>query len=107
MLRQRVRRRSDEVPARVDTRTKRMLVRLQPGEVAVIDHEDLDRVAAEGLVARGAAAVVNASPSITGRYPNLGPLILVRAGIPLIDGVGTLLMQKVKEGTGLRVKDDR
>jgi uncharacterized membrane-anchored protein len=88
-------------------RTKRLLVRLQPGEVAVIDHEDLDRVAAEGLVARGAAAVVNASPSITGRYPNLGPLILVRAGIPLVDGVGTLLMQKVKDGTGLRVTDDR
>jgi uncharacterized membrane-anchored protein len=97
----------EDAAARVDARTKRMLVRLQPGEVAVIDHEDLDRVAAEGLVARGAAAVVNASPSITGRYPNLGPLILVRAGIPLIDGVGTLLMQKVKEGTGLRVKDDR
>jgi len=97
----------EDAAARVDSRTKRMLVRLQPGEVAVIDHEDLDRVAAEGLVARGAAAVVNASPSITGRYPNLGPLILVRAGIPLIDGVGTLLMQKVKEGTGLRVKDDR
>ena len=97
----------EDAAARVDARTKRMLVRLQPGEVAVIDHEDLDRVAAEGLVARGTAAVVNASPSITGRYPNLGPLILVRAGIPLIDGVGTLLMQKVKEGTGLRVKDDR
>jgi len=97
----------EDAAARVDSRTKRMLVRLQPGEVAVIDHEDLDRVAAEGLVARGAAAVVNASPSITGRYPNLGPLILVRAGIPLIDGVGTLLMQKVKEGTALRVKDDR
>src|ERR671919_1183486 len=107
MLRQRVRRRSDEVPARVDGRTKRLLTRLLPGEVAVIDHEDLDRVAAEALVVRGAAAVVNASPSITGRYPNLGPLILVRAGIPLVDGVGPLVMRKVKEGTGLRVRDDR
>jgi uncharacterized membrane-anchored protein len=91
----------------VDARTKRLLVRLRPGELAVIDHEDLDRVAAEGLVARGAAAVVNASPSITGRYPNLGPLILVRAGIPLVDGVGKLLMQKVKEGARLRVEEDR
>jgi uncharacterized membrane-anchored protein len=96
-----------DAAARVDARTKRLLVRLQPGEVAVIDHEDLDRVAAEGLVARGAAAVINASPSITGRYPNLGPLILVRAGIPLVDGVGGLVMQKVKEGTGLRVSEDR
>jgi uncharacterized membrane-anchored protein len=75
--------------------------------VAVIDHEDLDRVAAEGLVARGAGAVVNASPSITGRYPNLGPLVLLRAGVPLVDGVGKLLMEKVKEGARLRVEGDR
>jgi uncharacterized membrane-anchored protein len=107
MLRQRARRRADDLPARVDGRTKRLLTRLRPGDVAVIDHEDLDRVAAEGLVARGVAAVVNASPSITGRYPNLGPLILVRAGIPLVDGVGPLLMRKVREGDRLRVEDDR
>ena len=93
--------------ARVDARTKRLLVRLQPGEVAVIDHEDLDRVAAEGLVARGAAAVVNARPSITGRYPNLGPLVLLRAGIPLIDTVGPLLLRKVREGAEVRVDGDR
>ena len=107
MLRQRVRRRSDGASARVDGRTKRLLTRLRPGEVAVIDHEDLDRVAAEGLVARGAAAVVNARPSITGRYPNLGPLVLVRAGIPLVDGVGRLLMRKVREGDRVRVEGDR
>src|SRR5688500_6391309 len=88
-------------------RTKRLLVRLRPGEVAVIDHEDLDRVAAEGLVARGAAAVVNASPSVTGRYPNLGPLVLVSAGVALIDGVGKLLMQKLRDGTPLRLDGDR
>lgn len=93
--------------ARVDGRTKRLLTRLRPGEVAVIDHEDLDRVSAEGLIARGAAAVVNASPSITGRYPNLGPLILVRAGVPLIDRVGKLLMDKVREGGPLDVDGDR
>jgi uncharacterized membrane-anchored protein len=107
MLRQRARRRSDQASVRVDRRTKRLLTRLRPGEVAVIDHEDLDRVAAEGLVARGASAVVNASPSITGRYPNLGPLVLVRAGIPLVDGVGRLLMQKIREGDRIRVEGDR
>jgi uncharacterized membrane-anchored protein len=107
MLRQRVRRRSDDSSARVDARTKRLLTRLRPGEVAVINHEDLDRVAAEGLVARGAAAVVNASRSITGRYPNLGPLILVRAGIPLVDGVGPLMMRKVREGDRIQVDGDR
>jgi uncharacterized membrane-anchored protein len=58
-------------------------------------------------VAKGAAAVVNASPSITGRYPNLGPLILVQAGVPLIDDVGPLLMRKVKEGVPIRIEHDR
>jgi uncharacterized membrane-anchored protein len=99
--------RREAVSARVDPRTKRLLTRLRPGEVAVIAHEDLDRVAAEGLVAKGAAAVVNALPSITGRYPNLGPLVLVQAGVPLVDEVGPLLLQKVKEGAPVRVDGDR
>ncbi len=73
----------------------------------MIDHEDLDRVSAEGIVSSGAAAVVNASRSISGRYPNLGPLILVDAGVPLIDGVGPLLMEKVREGDVLRLEGDR
>ena len=66
--------------ARVDRRTKNLLRRVQPGEVAIIDHEDLDRVAAEELVAKGVSAVVNASPSISGRYPNLGPADRRRGG---------------------------
>jgi len=73
----------------------------------VIDHEDLDRVAAEELVARGVSAVVNAAPSISGRYPNLGPLILVENGVVLVDGVGKLLMKKVKEGDRIRLEGDR
>ena len=93
--------------ARVDRRTKNLLRRIQPGEVAVIDHEDLDRVAAEELVSKQISAVVNAAPSISGRYPNLGPLIVVDAGVPLIDGVGKLLTSKVREGDRVRVQDDR
>jgi uncharacterized membrane-anchored protein len=73
----------------------------------VIDHEDLDRVAAEELVAKGVSAVVNAARSISGRYPNLGPLIVVEAGIPLIDTVGKLLMSKVREGEQIRLEGDR
>src|SRR5205085_7256247 len=65
---------------RVDARTKTLLRRVQPGEIAIIDHEDLDRVAAEELVASGVSAVVNSASSIRGRYPNMGPLILVQAG---------------------------
>jgi uncharacterized membrane-anchored protein len=99
--------RATDRPARVDRRTKRLIQRIQPGEVAVIDHEDLDRVAAEGLVERGVSAVVNAGRSITGRYPNLGPLILADNGIPLVDGVGKLLIPKVSEGQLVRLEEDR
>jgi uncharacterized membrane-anchored protein len=93
--------------ARVDRRTKDLIPRVNPGDVAVIDHEDLDRVAAEGLVEAGVSAVVNASTSISGRYPNLGPLILADAGVPLIDHVGALLLDKVREGDVLRLVGDR
>jgi uncharacterized membrane-anchored protein len=93
--------------ARVDRRTKNLLRRVEPGEVAIIDHEDLDRVAAEELVAKGVSAVVNASPSISGRYPTLGPLIVVEAGIVLIDNVGKLLLGKVREGDAIRLEYDR
>jgi uncharacterized membrane-anchored protein len=93
--------------ARVDRRTKRLLRRIQPGEIAVLDHEDLDRISAEGLVERGVSAVVNASRSISGRYPNLGPLVLMEHGVPLIDGVGKVLVRKVQEGDPLRVDGDR
>ncbi|MBA2365016.1 MAG: hypothetical protein H0V77_01040 [Actinobacteria bacterium] len=84
--------------ARVDARTKRLLSRLHPGEIAIIDHEDLDRVSAEGLISRQVGAVVNASRSSTGRYPNLGPLLLRTAGIPLLDEAGPAVMQLI-EGT--------
>ncbi len=89
--------------ARVDRRTKNLIPRLVPGEVAVIDHEDLDRVAAEGLIMAGAGAVVNASRSISGRYPNLGPLLLAAANIPLIDDVGPEVIDQVREGQVLQV----
>ena len=83
------------------------MTRIEPGDVAVIDHEDLDRVAAEALVRVGVAAVVNAAPSISGRYPNLGPMILEDAGVPLVDRVGTLVLQKIREGDPVRLEHDR
>jgi uncharacterized membrane-anchored protein len=81
--------------------------RAGPGDIAVIDHEDLDRVSAEALLAAGVAGVVNAARSTSGRYPNLGPSILVDAGVPLIDTVGPLLLEKVSEGAPLRLDGDR
>ncbi|MGA9160744.1 MAG: putative cytokinetic ring protein SteA [Actinomycetota bacterium] len=91
----------------MDARTKRLSQRVLPGEIAVIDHEDLDRVSAEALIAAGVGGVVNASRSISGRYPNLGPIRLLEAGIPLIDTVGPLLMRKVREGDAMRLDGDR
>jgi uncharacterized membrane-anchored protein len=89
--------------ARVDRRTKNLIPRLQPGDIAVIDHEDLDRVAAEGLILAKAAAVVNAARSSSGRYPNLGPLLLAAAGIPVVDDVGMKVLTAVREGQLLEV----
>jgi uncharacterized membrane-anchored protein len=93
--------------ARLDRRTKNLTKRLRPGDIAVIDHLDIDRVSADSLVACKVAAVVNAAPSTSGRYPNLGPGILVEAGIPLVDGVGKEILTRVKEGTELRVEGNR
>jgi len=92
---------------RLDRRTKNLTKRLRPGDVAVIDHVDIDRASAEALVACRVAAVVNVSESISGRYPNLGPEILVDAGIPLVDGVGKDVLSAVKEGTTVRVDGNR
>lgn len=89
--------------ARLDRRTKRLVGRLRPGDIAVIDHVDLDRVAADSLVAVGVAAVLNAKPSVSGRYPNLGPEVLVKAGIPLLDDLGEGVFQQIREGDVVRI----
>ena len=103
-----LRRRAAPVPgagiARVDRRTKNLTKRLLPGDVAVIDHLDLDKVSADALVGCRPAAVLNASPSISGRYPNLGPQIILDAGIPLIDDLGAGLMTGLAEGTPVRLE---
>jgi uncharacterized membrane-anchored protein len=93
--------------ARVDRRTKDLAKRILPGEVAVIDHEDLDMVATESLVAAGVVAVVNASACISGRYPNPGPLMLPAAGVAVVDGVGADVMDEVVDGTPVLVDGDR
>ncbi len=90
--------------ARVDKRTKNLLSRLQPREIAVIDHQDIDRIAAEGIIERQPAAVLNASRSSSGRYPNIGALLLVSAGIPVIDDIGKGIMD-TSEGARLSIDD--
>ncbi|RKS77851.1 putative membrane-anchored protein [Motilibacter peucedani] len=91
-------------PCRVDRRTKNLTKRIKPGEIAVIDHLDLDRVSAEALVAKRVGAVVNASPSSSGRYPNLGPDIVLAAGIPLVDACGPDVMA-IPDGSTVRLDE--
>ena len=91
--------------ARLDRRTKNLTKRLRPGDIALIDHVDLDRVSAEALADRQVAAVVNVAESISGRYPNLGPEILAEAEIPLIDGVGEDILKLVSEGDVIRIDE--
>jgi uncharacterized membrane-anchored protein len=92
--------------ARLDRRTKNLTRRLEPGEIAIIDHSDLDRVSAEALIKRQVAAVVNAAPSMSGRYPHLGPQLLVEAGIPLVDDVSPDVFDQVREGQAVRLDGD-
>src|SRR5688500_193330 len=89
---------------RVARRTNNLTKRLRPGDIAVIDHVDIDRVSADALVGTKVAAVVNAAPSISGRYPNLGPEILINAGIPLLDDVGREVFAQLKEGVQVRLE---
>jgi uncharacterized membrane-anchored protein len=89
--------------ARLDRRTKNLVKRLSPGDIAIIDHRDLDRLSADALIERQVGAVVNVSASISGRYPNYGPQLLMEAGIPLLDEAGPDVFSRVSEGTTVRL----
>ena len=91
--------------ARVDRRTDGLLRRVKAGDIVILDQVDLDRSTADALVAAEVAAVVNASPSISGRFPNLGPEALVAAGITLVDGIGTEAMHAIKDGSRIRLHE--
>ena len=93
-----------EGTARLGERTKHLVKRLHPGDVAVIDHLNIDRIAAEELIEAGVAAVLNASQSSDGRYPNSGPLMLAHAGIRLVDAPGAGLFELLEDGDTVRVE---
>jgi uncharacterized membrane-anchored protein len=86
-------------------RTKELVRRLVAGDVAIIDHADLDRIAAEDLAATGVRAVVNVAPSSTGRYPNAGPLVLARAGVRLVDAPAAPLFEELRDGDPVVIVD--
>ena len=89
---------------RLGKRTKRLVKGLHPGDIAVIDHEDIDRVSGEDLVASGVRCVLNAARSSTGRYPNVGPLVLAEAGVHLVDLPGSPLFTELSEGEAVTVR---
>ncbi|MGB4593885.1 MAG: putative cytokinetic ring protein SteA [Coriobacteriia bacterium] len=91
--------------ARLDRRTKDLVKRLGRNDIAIIDHVDMDRVSAEALLETGVEVVVNAARSISGTYPNLGPLILVRGGVRLIDDVGEAVFDRVSDGDEIEIID--
>ncbi len=95
-----------QAPVRIGRRTKDLVKQLLPGEIAVIDHADLDRVAAEGLVEADAAAVLNVAASMTGRYPNYGPLLVVASGTVLVDDLGPDLLESLHDGDVVTVVDN-
>lgn len=104
------RNRTDALPGivgtvRADRRTHDLVRRLRPGDIAVIDHPDIDRHSAEALVDAGVAVVVNATESVTGSYPNLGPGIIAAAGIPLVDNIGDEAYAQLRDGETIRVDD--
>src|SRR3954452_12571645 len=91
-------------PARPGRKSKLLVKRLHRGEIAIIDHKNLDRVSAEDLIAVGTAAVLNCRPSSTGAYPNMGPLLLVQAGVHLVDMPGDELFKLLHDGTHITVR---
>jgi len=92
-------------PVRLGRRTKLLVKTLVPGDIAVLDHKDLDRVSAEDLITAGVLAVLNCSPSSTGAYPNMGPLLLVQAGIHLVDLPDDTLFKRLKDGDAITISD--
>lgn len=92
---------------RVDKRTKNLIQRLKPNEIAIIDHIDLDEIAADSLLKKRIKALINAAPSLSGRYPALGASKLLASGIPIIDNVGSKILETVQEGSYVQIDGNR
>src|SRR4051812_42762946 len=93
-----------EGPARLGKRTKRLVKRLEAEDIAIVDHQDIDRVSADDLVASGVRCVVNVARSSSGSYPNAGPLVLTHGGVHLVDMPGAPLFDELRDGEQLAVR---
>jgi uncharacterized membrane-anchored protein len=87
-------------------RTKEILAQLDAATIPIINHKNLDRITAETLVEAGVGAVVNAAGSATGEYPNMGPFILARAGVYILDGVGIKVFERLSTGEEIELRGD-
>lgn len=96
-----------EGKAKLGKKTKDLVKRLVPGNIAIIDHLDIDRVSAESLVETGVEVIINASKSISGKYPTMGPIILLSAGINIIDEVGSEIFQTLEDGAFITIESDK
>lgn len=96
-----------EGTVRLNKKTKNLVKNLRPNEVAIIDHQDIDKVSAEHLIKTNIRIVINASSSISGRYPNLGPILLCNAGLHIIDNVGENVFSELKDGDFIRIDEGR
>jgi uncharacterized membrane-anchored protein len=90
---------------KLDTKTKRLVKRLRGDEIAVINHRDLDRITAESLLETKVKIVVNADKFMSGRYPNIGPLLLARSGVFLYEAPPKIF-EVLKEGDYVEIKEE-
>lgn len=91
----------------IDKSTKNLIKRIKPGEIAFIKHRDLDQVAAMGLVEKRVRAILNCSETLSGTYPTPGPEHLLKAGIPILDGIDDRWMDDWKEGMTVWIEGER
>ncbi len=89
---------------RSNRRTKRLVTDLKEGEMAVIFHRDLDAIAARSLAGCRPCAVINLEESMSGRYVNGGPRVLLNAGIPLFDAQTSDWVEGLMDGDELTVR---
>ncbi len=89
-----------------DKKTKNLTKRLKPGDIAIIDHKDIDEIAAISLVESKIKCVLNLNSSISGKYPNKGPSILNESGIILLESKNKEIFDLVAEGDELELNDN-
>lgn len=93
--------------ARLDRRTKNLVKRLKRNEIAIIDHDDIDEVAANSLIDIRPQAIINVQASITGRYPAKGAYKILKAGIPILDEVGRIVFDEIREGSQIEIRGNK